>query len=170
MIEKNGRTESPTGTWGIRRWDDPRSWTDAVQAEQRVLRTEAAVHVPERIMRQSASRIAHECFRLNYQIPPALACRRSNVDAAQGRCLGTGAGRSGRRFQAVRQFASFQQSRQRFPNFFRCGAKAVVTVRLHGGRSGLAGIGNRALFSALDAVMWKSLPVLFFVSPPGENA
>ena len=54
----------------------------AVQGEQRVLRTEAAVHVPERIMRQSASRIAHECFRLNYQIPPALACRRSNVDAA----------------------------------------------------------------------------------------
>ncbi len=54
----------------------------AVQGEQRVLRTEAAVHVPERIMRQSASGIAHECFRLNYQIPPALACRRSNVDAA----------------------------------------------------------------------------------------
>jgi hypothetical protein len=54
----------------------------AVQGEQRVLRTEAAVHVPERIMRQSASRIAHECFRLNYQIPLALACRRSNVDAA----------------------------------------------------------------------------------------
>jgi hypothetical protein len=36
----------------------------AVQGEQRVLRTEAAVHVPERIMRQGASRIAHECFRL----------------------------------------------------------------------------------------------------------
>ena len=54
----------------------------AVPGEQRMLRTEAAVHVPERIMRQSASRIAHECFRLNYQIPPALACRRSNVDAA----------------------------------------------------------------------------------------
>ena len=54
----------------------------AVQGEQRVLRTEAAVHLPERIMRQSASRIAQECFRLNYQIPPALACRRSNVDAA----------------------------------------------------------------------------------------
>ena len=54
----------------------------AVQGEQRVLRTEAAVHVPDRIMRQSASRIAHERFRLNYQIPPALACRRSNVDAA----------------------------------------------------------------------------------------
>jgi hypothetical protein len=47
-----------------------------------VLRTEAAVYLPERIMRQSASRIAQECFRLNYQIPPALACRRSNVDAA----------------------------------------------------------------------------------------
>ena len=54
----------------------------AVQGEQLVLRTKTAVHVPERIMRQSASRIAHECFRLNYQVPPALACRRSNVDAA----------------------------------------------------------------------------------------
>ena len=53
-----------------------------LKGEQLVLRTEAAVHVPERIMRQSASRIAHECFRLNYQIPPALACRGSNVDAA----------------------------------------------------------------------------------------
>ena len=44
-----------------------------------MLRTEAAVHVPDRIMRQSASRIAHECFRLNYQIPPALACRAGMV-------------------------------------------------------------------------------------------
>jgi hypothetical protein len=33
-------------------------------------------------MRQSASRIAHECFRLNYQIPLALARGRSNGEAA----------------------------------------------------------------------------------------
>jgi hypothetical protein len=33
-------------------------------------------------MRQGAGRIAHECFRLNYQIPLALARGRSNVDAA----------------------------------------------------------------------------------------
>jgi hypothetical protein len=33
-------------------------------------------------MRQSAIRIAHERFRLNYQIPLALECRRPNVDAA----------------------------------------------------------------------------------------
>jgi hypothetical protein len=35
----------------------------AAQGEQRVPRTESAVHVPERIM-QSASRIAYECLRL----------------------------------------------------------------------------------------------------------
>jgi len=45
----------------------PRSFLRVVDnSTETVLRTEAAVHVPERIMRQSASRIAHECFRLNY--------------------------------------------------------------------------------------------------------
>jgi len=63
-------------------------WTDhaalrraLLTRNQRLLRTEAAVHVPERIMRQIASRIIHEGFRLNYQIPSALACRGSNVEA-----------------------------------------------------------------------------------------
>jgi hypothetical protein len=46
--------------------DVPEALVLTVQGEQRLLRTEAAVHVPERIMRQSASRIAHECFRLKY--------------------------------------------------------------------------------------------------------
>jgi hypothetical protein len=53
-----------------------------VQGEQCGLRTETVVHVPERITPQRASRIAHECFRLNYQIPFALECRRPDLDAA----------------------------------------------------------------------------------------
>ncbi len=85
---------------------------------------------PERIMRQGAGRITHERLRLKYQIALAPAFRRSNVGAAQGGCLGAGAGRSGRRFQTVRQFAAFQQSRQRFPDFFGCGAKALLPAFL----------------------------------------
>jgi hypothetical protein len=43
---------------------------------------EAAVHVPERVMRQSAGRIAHECFSLNDQIARPLARGRSDITAA----------------------------------------------------------------------------------------
>jgi hypothetical protein len=54
----------------------------ANKRDAHLLWAEAAVHVPEPVMRQSASGIAHECFSLSYQIPLSLVRGGPDITAA----------------------------------------------------------------------------------------